>query len=96
MLTQCPAHTTTLQQNAAANRPQFYSKNDSAQGGDAAGDKNGNRKEVKKPEIARKPFQLLSVRLVIQIRVQILPSSGQAALYLIGIGVWLENGTQFV
>lgn len=47
------------QEQAAANRPQFYSKNDKKDG-EAAGQKRPNE-EAKKPEIARKPFQLLSV-----------------------------------
>jgi len=55
---------TTMQDHAAANRAQFYSKNDSAGGGDASGHKRTSEKEVKKPEIARKPFQLLSVSVI--------------------------------
>eukprot|EP00967_Tisochrysis_lutea_P119430 scaffold194936_cov21-Tisochrysis_lutea.AAC.1 len=62
------AHPIALQEHAAANRPQFYSKNDSNSNnnnggapGDVSGQKRTSEKEIKKPEIARKPFQLLSV-----------------------------------
>jgi hypothetical protein len=55
-----------MQEQAAANRPQFYSKDDKKKenggtAGDVSGQKRTSEKEVKKPEIARKPFQMLSV-----------------------------------
>mmetsp|Transcript_1910 Transcript_1910/g.4334 ORF Transcript_1910/g.4334 Transcript_1910/m.4334 type:complete len:1136 (+) Transcript_1910:112-3519(+) len=61
----------TPQEHAAANRPQFYSKNDSNSNnnnggapGDVSGQKRTSEKEIKKPEIARKPFQLLSTSIL--------------------------------
>lgn len=49
------------QEHAAANRAQMYSKNDNNASKDVSGQKRTVEKEVKKPEIARKPFQMLSV-----------------------------------